>query len=85
MSDSAVEKRLRRAAMDEAQHLAAEIHDGVGQELAGISLQLAALRRVPQARHREIQEPLVALAVEPHQSRPALGHHDASTHVPKGA
>jgi two-component system, NarL family, sensor histidine kinase UhpB len=56
--DSAVEKRLRRAAMDEAQHLAAEIHDGIGQELAGISLMLAALQRVPQARDREIQEPL---------------------------
>jgi len=54
----AVEKRLRRAVMDEAQHLAAEIHDGVGQELAGISLMLAALRRVPQAQHRDIQEPL---------------------------
>jgi two-component system sensor histidine kinase UhpB len=52
------EIRLRRVAMDEAQHLAAEIHDGVGQELAGISLLLSALRRLPQAQHRDIQEPL---------------------------
>jgi two-component system sensor histidine kinase UhpB len=56
--DSAVGQRLRCAAMDEAQHLAAEIHDGIGQELAGISLMLAALRRIPQAQHRDIQEPL---------------------------
>jgi signal transduction histidine kinase len=56
--DRAFKKRLRRAAMEEAQHLAAEIHDGVGQELAGISLMLAALRRVPQAQHAVIQEPL---------------------------
>jgi signal transduction histidine kinase len=55
---SALDQRLRRAAMDEAQHLAAEIHDGVGQELAGISLMLAALRRVAPAQHRDIQQPL---------------------------
>jgi signal transduction histidine kinase len=56
--ERAFEKRRRRAVMDEAQHLAAEIHDGVGQELAGISLMIAALRRVPQARHPDIQQPL---------------------------
>jgi two-component system, NarL family, sensor histidine kinase UhpB len=56
--ESAFDQRLRRAAMDEAQHLAAEIHDGVGQELTGISLMLSALRRVPRAQHRDIQEPL---------------------------
>jgi len=56
--DRAFEERLRRAAMDEAQHLAAEIHDGVGQELAGISLLLAALRRVPQAQHPDVRVPL---------------------------
>ena len=44
--------------MEEAQHLAAEIHDGVGQELVSISLLLAALRRIPSAQHPEIQEPL---------------------------
>ena len=44
--------------MDEVQHLAAEIHDGVGQELTGISLLLAALRRLPRAQHPEVQEPL---------------------------
>lgn len=52
------EQRLRSAAMEEAQQLAAEIHDGVGQELAGISLMLSALRRLPRAQHRDIQEPL---------------------------
>jgi signal transduction histidine kinase len=56
--DSALERRLRRAAMDEAQHLAAVIHDGVGQDLAGISLLLSALRRLPQAQHQDIQERL---------------------------
>jgi signal transduction histidine kinase len=52
------EKRLRRAVMDEAQHLAAEIHDGLGQDLTGISLMLSALRRLPQAQHRDIQQRL---------------------------
>jgi two-component system sensor histidine kinase UhpB len=33
--------------MEEAQQLAAEIHDGLGQELAGISLLVSALRRNP--------------------------------------
>jgi two-component system sensor histidine kinase UhpB len=44
--------------MDEARHLAAEIHDGIGQELTGISLLLTALRRLPQTQHPEIQRPL---------------------------
>jgi two-component system sensor histidine kinase UhpB len=52
------EERLRHETMDEARHLAAEIHDGVGQELAGISFMLSALRRLPQAQHAEIQKPL---------------------------
>jgi two-component system sensor histidine kinase UhpB len=44
--------------MEEAQQLAAEIHDGIGQELAGISLLLTAARRLPQAQHPEVQKPL---------------------------
>jgi two-component system, NarL family, sensor histidine kinase UhpB len=56
--ERAFEKRLRRAAMEEARHLAAEIHDGVGQELVGISLMLAALRRLPHTQHPDIQQPL---------------------------
>jgi signal transduction histidine kinase len=49
---------LRRAAIDEARQLAAEVHDGIGQELAGISLMLTALRRLPQAQYPEVQKPL---------------------------
>jgi signal transduction histidine kinase len=52
------EQRLRRAKMDEAQHLAAELHDSVGQELAGISMMLHALSKMPRAQHPDIQEPL---------------------------
>jgi two-component system sensor histidine kinase UhpB len=44
--------------MDEARHLAAEIHDGIGQELAGISLMLSALRRLPQTQQPEVQKQL---------------------------
>jgi len=56
--DREYEQRLRREVMDEAQHLAAEIHDGVGQELAGISFMLSALRSLPQTQHVDIQRPL---------------------------
>jgi signal transduction histidine kinase len=52
------ERRLRRAAMDEAQRLAAELHDGVGQDLAGISLILSAMRQSCHAQHPDISEPL---------------------------
>ena len=52
------EERLRRTSIHEARHLAAELHDGVGQELAGISLMLSALRRLPEAQHVDIQKPL---------------------------
>lgn len=44
--------------MNETRHIAAEIHDVIVQELAGISLMLAALRTVPQAKHVDIQKPL---------------------------
>jgi signal transduction histidine kinase len=54
--------RLRYGATEEAQQLAAEIHDGIGQELAGISLLLTAVRRLPQAENPEIQKPLESIA-----------------------
>jgi two-component system sensor histidine kinase UhpB len=53
-----LESHLRRGSMEEAQQLAAEIHDGIGQELAGISLLLTAVRRLSQAQHAEVQKPL---------------------------
>jgi two-component system sensor histidine kinase UhpB len=53
-----LELRLRCDAINETQELAAELHDGLGQELAGISLLVSALRRDPQAQHPDIQEPL---------------------------
>ena len=55
-------QRLRYGATEEAQKLAAEIHDGIGQELAGISLLLTAVRRRPQAQHPEVQQPLEKIA-----------------------
>jgi two-component system, NarL family, sensor histidine kinase UhpB len=48
--------------MDETRQLAAEVHDGIGQELAGISLMLTALRRLPQTQYPEVQEPLENIA-----------------------
>jgi signal transduction histidine kinase len=56
-----LERHLRREAINEAQQLAAELHDGLGQELAAISLLVSALRRNPQAQHPEIQEPLAKI------------------------
>jgi two-component system, NarL family, sensor histidine kinase UhpB len=53
-----LERHLRREAINEAQHLAAELHDGLGQELVGISLLVSALRRNPQAQNPEVQEHL---------------------------
>jgi two-component system sensor histidine kinase UhpB len=53
-----LERQLRREAINEAQHLAAELHDGLGQELAGISFLVSALRRNPQAQNQEVQENL---------------------------
>ena len=41
------ESRLQSEKIEEAQQLAAELHDGVGQELAGISMLLAASLRAP--------------------------------------
>jgi two-component system sensor histidine kinase UhpB len=52
------EDQLHREAINEAQHLAAELHDGLGQELTGISLLVSALRRNSEAQHPEIQEQL---------------------------
>jgi signal transduction histidine kinase len=49
------EHRLRQEKMDEAQRLAAELHDGVGQELAGIALMVSGLARVPGAQDEELQ------------------------------
>jgi two-component system sensor histidine kinase UhpB len=53
-----LERTLRPEAISEVQQLAAELHDGLGQELFGISLLLSALRRNPEAQHPEIQEHL---------------------------
>jgi two-component system sensor histidine kinase UhpB len=53
-----LDQPLQRGAVQEVQQLAAEIHDGIGQELAGISLLLAALRRLPQTQDPEVQKPL---------------------------
>jgi signal transduction histidine kinase len=49
---------LREEKMDEAQRLAAELHDGVGQELAGISLMVSGLARAPGAQLEELQQPI---------------------------
>jgi signal transduction histidine kinase len=56
--DRLLEQRLRSERMDEAQRLAAELHDGVGQDLVGISMMLAAFLRTPAARDRLVQEPI---------------------------
>jgi signal transduction histidine kinase len=48
--------------MEEAQQLAAEIHDGLGQELAGISLLVSALRRSPKAQHPDVQQCLANIS-----------------------
>ncbi len=53
-----LEQRLRSERMDEAQRLAAELHDGVGQDLVGISMMLAAFLRTPSARDQSVQEPI---------------------------
>jgi two-component system, NarL family, sensor histidine kinase UhpB len=53
-----LERKLRREAINEAQQLAAGLHDGLGQDLTGISLLVSALRRNPAAQHPEIQKHL---------------------------
>jgi signal transduction histidine kinase len=53
------EHRLREEKMDEAQRLAAELHDGVGQELAGIALMVSGLSLAPSAQLEELQRPIV--------------------------
>jgi signal transduction histidine kinase len=55
-----LEQRLRSERMDEAQRLAAELHDGVGQDLVGISMMLAAFLGSPAARNQLVQEPISA-------------------------
>jgi signal transduction histidine kinase len=52
------EHRLRQEKMDEAQRLAAELHDGLGQELAGIALMVSSLARTPSAQLEELQRPI---------------------------
>jgi signal transduction histidine kinase len=53
-----VEQRLRVERMDEAQRLAAELHDGVGQDLVGVSLLLDAFLRTPAAQIDAVREPI---------------------------
>jgi two-component system sensor histidine kinase UhpB len=48
--------------MEEAQQLAAEVHDGLGQELAGISLLISALRRSPKVQHPDVQQCLANIS-----------------------
>ena len=57
-----LERHLRREGIKEAQQLAAELHDGLGQELAGISLLVSGLRRAPAAQHPEVQESIETIA-----------------------
>ena len=56
------ERRLPSSSITETQQLAAELHDGLGQDLAGISLLLAALRRTPHAQYPDVQEPIANIA-----------------------
>src|SRR5271155_3400168 len=56
--ECAFEKRLRAERMSEAQHLAAELHDDVAQDLVGIALLLGAFRRTPAAQSESVREPL---------------------------
>ena len=51
--EQAFEQRLLREKAEEAQQLAAELHDGVGQDLAGISMLLGA---VLQSAHEEASD-----------------------------
>lgn len=53
---------LRCDGINEAQLLAAELHDGLGQDLAGISLLVSALRRAPAAQQPEVQDSLGNIA-----------------------
>jgi len=64
------ENRLHAEKMEEAQQLAAELHDGVGQDLSGISLLLAASLRAPDTSATALREavretlPLLNNAIE---------------------
>ena len=57
-----LEGRLRAERMDEAQRLAAELHDGVGQDLAGLSLLLSGFLRSPAAQPKTVSEPITNVA-----------------------
>jgi signal transduction histidine kinase len=52
------ETRLLKERADEAQRLAAELHDGVGQELVGISIMLAAALNEARKRRSALAKPL---------------------------
>jgi signal transduction histidine kinase len=52
------ETRLLKERADEAQRLAAELHDGVGQELVGISIMLAAALNEARKRRSALAGPL---------------------------
>lgn len=58
------ERRLREEKMDEAQRLAAELHDGVGQELAGIALMVSGLSQAPGAQLEELQRPITDIRTQ---------------------
>ena len=57
-----LETLSRVSSIKEAQELAAELHDGLGQELAGISLLVSVLRRIPLAQHPDLRGPLANIA-----------------------
>ena len=52
------ETRLLKERSDEAQRLAAELHDGVGQELVGISIMLAAALNEARKQQSALADPL---------------------------
>ncbi len=57
------ETRLLKERADEAQRLAAELHDGVGQELVGISIMLAAALNNARKRRSTLAEPLEEISL----------------------
>jgi signal transduction histidine kinase len=57
-----LERRLGAERVDEAQRLAAELHDGVGQDLAGLSLLLSGFLRSPAAQSKTVSDPISNVA-----------------------
>ena len=53
------EARLRNERMEEAQRLAAELHDGVGQDLVGVSMLLSAFLKTPAAQAEAVSAPIL--------------------------